>query len=85
MPQSLAIAKTVLRVIPFKIVSETGEAVRMCMPEIPNEIFMAGLEQLMSLDKDWIPNRQGSSLYIRPFMMAWDTFLGYDHLPLTVS
>jgi branched-chain amino acid aminotransferase len=51
-------------------------AVRMCMPEIPNEIFMAGLEQLMSLDKDWIPNRQGSSLYIRPFMMAWDTFLG---------
>ena len=51
-------------------------AVRMCMPEIPNEIFMDGLEQLMSLDKDWIPNRQGSSLYIRPFMMAWDTFLG---------
>ena len=51
-------------------------AVRMCMPEIPNEIFMAGLEKLMSIDKDWIPNRPGSSLYIRPFMMAWDTFLG---------
>lgn len=51
-------------------------AVRMCMPEIPNEIFMEGLHQLMSLDKGWIPNRQGSSLYIRPFMMAWDTFLG---------
>lgn len=51
-------------------------AVRMCMPEIPNEIFMEGLSQLMSLDKDWIPNRPGSSLYVRPFMMAWDTFLG---------
>jgi branched-chain amino acid aminotransferase len=51
-------------------------AVRMCMPEIPNEIFMAGLEKLMEIDKDWIPNRPGSSLYIRPFMMAWDTFLG---------
>ncbi|MGB0805530.1 MAG: branched-chain amino acid aminotransferase [Salibacteraceae bacterium] len=51
-------------------------AVRMCMPEIPNDIFMEGLNQLMSIDKGWIPNRQGSSLYIRPFMMAWDTFLG---------
>ena len=51
-------------------------AERMCMPAIPNEIFMDGLQQLMSLDKDWIPNRPGSSLYIRPFMMAWDSFLG---------
>ena len=51
-------------------------AERMCMPDIPNEVFMEGLQQLMSLDKGWIPNRQGSSLYIRPFMMAWDTFLG---------
>ena len=39
-------------------------AERMCMPAIPNEIFMDGLQQLMSLDKDWIPNRPGSSLYL---------------------
>ncbi len=45
------------------------------MPSIPTEIFMEGLHQLMSLDKEWIPNRPGSSLYILPFMMAWDTFL----------
>jgi len=51
-------------------------AIRMCMPEIPTKIFMDGLQTLMSLDKEWIPNRPGSSLYIRPFMMAWDTFLG---------
>lgn len=51
-------------------------AKRMCMAEIPTDIFMAGLSELMSIDKDWIPNREGSSLYIRPFMMAWDTFLG---------
>ncbi|HBH05301.1 MAG TPA: branched chain amino acid aminotransferase [Flavobacteriales bacterium] len=51
-------------------------AIRMCMPELPVEIFLEGLHALMSLDKEWIPDRKGSSLYIRPFMMAWDNFLG---------
>ncbi len=51
-------------------------AERMCMPELPEEIFLEGLKELMRIDKGWIPDRKGSSLYIRPFMMAWDNFLG---------
>lgn len=51
-------------------------AERMCMPAIPKELFMGGLKKLIALDKDWIPSKQGSSLYIRPFMFATDDFLG---------
>lgn len=45
-------------------------AVRMCMPELPEEVFMNGLEQLLRLDHKWIPKGEGKSLYIRPFMFA---------------
>lgn len=51
-------------------------AARMNMPEIPEEIFMEGLRQLVRLDKDWIPARHDHSLYIRPLMFATDTTLG---------
>lgn len=51
-------------------------AQRMCMPEVPEELFMDALKQLISLDKNWIPNDEGSSLYIRPFMFATDEFVG---------
>ncbi|NIK74514.1 branched-chain amino acid aminotransferase [Thermonema lapsum] len=51
-------------------------AERMCMPPIPEEIFMEGLRELLKLDKDWIPQREGYSLYIRPFMFATDEFIG---------
>ena len=51
-------------------------AVRMNMPEIPEEIFMEGLRQLIELDKDWIPSNHDHSLYIRPLMFATDTTLG---------
>ena len=49
---------------------------RMSMPQIPREVFTGGLRQLISLDKDWIPTTEGSSLYIRPFMFANDEYLG---------
>ena len=49
---------------------------RMAMPEIPEELFMEGLRQLIALDKDWIPSAEGTSLYIRPFMIATDEFIG---------
>jgi len=49
---------------------------RMCMPEIPQELFMEGLRQLVLLDKDWIPSGEGSGLYLRPFMFATDDFIG---------
>jgi len=51
-------------------------AKRMCMPALPEEIFLDALQALIYLDQDWIPNIQGSSLYIRPFMFATDPFLG---------
>lgn len=51
-------------------------AVRMGMPEIPEEIFMEGLTKLVELDKEWIPTEDRTSLYIRPFMMAMDAFIG---------
>ncbi len=45
-------------------------AERMMMPAVPEEIFMEGLKKLLKIDKGWIPSKQGSSLYIRPFMYA---------------
>ncbi|CAN5209607.1 branched-chain amino acid aminotransferase [soil metagenome] len=51
-------------------------AERMNMPEIPEEIFIEGLKQLIELDKNWIPSRKDHSLYIRPVMFATDTMLG---------
>lgn len=53
-----------------------SSAERMCMPQLPEDIFMEGLHCLVDLDKDWIPSIPGSSLYIRPFMFATDDFLG---------
>lgn len=49
---------------------------RMSMPTLPREIFMNGLRELLSIDKGWIPTKEGSSLYIRPFMFASDEYLG---------
>ncbi|GAA4444325.1 branched-chain amino acid aminotransferase [Pontibacter saemangeumensis] len=51
-------------------------AERLCMPELPEELFMQGLEQLLRLDADWVPAKEGSSLYIRPLMFATDNFIG---------
>ena len=49
---------------------------RMQMPEIPEELFMEGMRQLIELDKNWIPSQENHSLYIRPFMFASDELLG---------
>jgi branched-chain amino acid aminotransferase len=51
-------------------------ATRMCMPTFPEETFMEALRQLLILDKGWVPQEKGSSLYIRPFMFAMDNYLG---------
>ena len=51
-------------------------AKRLCMPEIPEAIFMEGLRQLVALDADWVPTNEGSSLYIRPYMFASEQLLG---------
>lgn len=51
-------------------------AVRMCMPEIPENMFMEGLTELLRLDAAWIPAKPGCSMYIRPFMFSTDEYVG---------
>ena len=43
---------------------------RMCMPEVPGDLFMAGLKAVIEADKDWVPSGKNTSLYIRPFMFG---------------
>lgn len=47
-----------------------NSAIRMAMPEIPQEIFMEGLKHLLKIDADWIQKGKGNTMYIRPFMIA---------------
>ncbi len=49
---------------------------RLCIPELPEDVFMEGLKAVVRLDKDWIPTKPGTSLYVRPFVIATDPFLG---------
>ena len=51
-------------------------ASRLCMPEIPEELFLEGLYALLGVDNEWIPKEVNSSLYIRPLMFATDEALG---------
>ncbi len=53
-----------------------NSARRLCMPEIPEALFLEALHLLIGLDSDWIPPQEGSALYIRPFMFANDEFIG---------
>lgn len=49
---------------------------RMGMPDVPEELFIDGMKALIDLDREWVPNGEGTSLYIRPFMVATDEFIG---------
>ena len=49
---------------------------RLCMPQIDEELAIEALQQLLTVDKDWIPTAEGTSLYIRPFMIATEPYLG---------
>lgn len=49
---------------------------RLCMPQIDEEMALASLQQLLLVDKEWIPKAEGTSLYIRPFMIATEPYLG---------
>tara|TARA_B110000285_G_scaffold137034_1_gene153441 strand:- start:1360 stop:2430 length:1071 start_codon:yes stop_codon:yes gene_type:complete len=54
----------------------TESCERMCMPAIAEEVFVDLIKEVVDLDRDWIPNKPGYSLYIRPFMFATDDFIG---------
>jgi branched-chain amino acid aminotransferase len=51
-------------------------AKRMCMPEVPEEIFLEAIRKLVELDTNWVTNRPGYSLYIRPYLFATDELVG---------
>ena len=49
---------------------------RMCMPPISMDLFRNALKQLVEIDKEWIPNIEGASLYIRPLIFASEARFG---------
>ncbi len=49
---------------------------RMCMAVPPREIFIEGLLKLVETDRDWVPSKPGSSLYLRPFVYATEARFG---------
>ncbi|MBQ8197726.1 MAG: branched-chain amino acid aminotransferase [Clostridia bacterium] len=53
-----------------------SSAERLCLPALPEEFTLKALTELITLEKDWIPNLPGTSLYIRPFMFGNDESLG---------
>lgn len=53
-----------------------ASARRLAMPELPEELFLGSIEALVRAERDWIPAQDGGSLYLRPFMVASEVFLG---------
>ena len=51
-------------------------AERMCMPKLPKNIFINSINELLKIDRDWVPKEDNSSLYIRPLMFAEDPNIG---------
>lgn len=49
---------------------------RMCIPLIDEEFGLHAVKTLVNLERDWVPKSEGTSLYIRPFIIATDAFLG---------
>lgn len=58
----------------FKRINISAE--RMCLQQLPEEVFMSGLTELVNLDRDWVPANEGTSLYIRPLLFATDEYIG---------
>ena len=50
-------------------------AERIGLPQVPEDVAMAAIEQLVELDQAWVPSAPGTSLYIRPFLFATDPAL----------
>ena len=49
---------------------------RLCMPELSEDMFVEAVEALVSYEQDWVPAKEGTSLYIRPFMFATEAAVG---------
>jgi branched-chain amino acid aminotransferase len=57
-----------------KRTSRTNE--RLCIPPIDEEFYVDAIKALIDVDRDWVPDYPGTSLYIRPFIIATEPFLG---------
>jgi len=53
-------------------------AERLCMPTLPEDVFVQSIAALVDIDREWIPGKANHALYIRPFMFATDPFLGVN-------
>ncbi len=51
-------------------------AARLCMPSLPEGVFTEAISKLIDIDRNWIPKREGDSLYLRPLMISTDLTLG---------
>ncbi len=49
---------------------------RLCIPHIPEEDFVQAIKTVVDVDRDWVPYEEGTSLYIRPFVISTDPHLG---------
>jgi len=58
----------------FKRLNQSSR--RMCIPEIDEKLLIDSMKELVRLDKDWIPTKEGHALYIRPLIIATDPFIG---------
>lgn len=58
----------------FKRLNQSNE--RLVIPELPVDMAMECLMELLKVEKDWVPSKDGESLYIRPYIFACDPFLG---------
>lgn len=62
---------------PFKNAERTNKTnQRMCMPQMDPDLYVEAIKAVVRVDKDWIPEKPGTSLYIRPFIIATEPFLG---------
>ncbi|MBO9705327.1 MAG: branched-chain amino acid aminotransferase, partial [Arthrobacter sp.] len=51
-------------------------AERLALPQLPEEVFVEAIKRLVAEDQDWVPSGDGEALYLRPFMIATEAFLG---------
>ena len=58
----------------FKRLNRSAQ--RLCMPDVDIDLVMEGLKKLLLLDREWVPKRQETSLYIRPVVLATEPHLG---------
>lgn len=58
----------------FKRLNQSND--RLCIPHIDEELVLEGLKKLVWIDREWIPNVEGTSLYIRPFIISTQPYLG---------